>query len=91
MLRVKAHDAYVTAIEQKQDIIRIVMYERAKIDVAQIPALLERNGPQITFAADPKAPTFIFNPKVNSRIKQSEIYDYLQDFLLDLKSIKVDN
>ncbi|SCY30120.1 transcription-repair coupling factor [Pseudobutyrivibrio sp. AR14] len=91
MLRVKAHDAYVTAIEQKQDIIRIVMYEKAKIDVTQIPSLLERNNPHITFAADPKAPAFIFNTKANTRIKPSEIFDYLQDFLMDLKSIKVDN
>ncbi|MCR4693757.1 MAG: transcription-repair coupling factor [Pseudobutyrivibrio sp.] len=91
MLRVKAHDAYVTAIEQKGDIIRIVMYEKAKIDVAQIPSLLERNNPHITFAADPKAPAFIFNTKANTRIKPKEVYDYLQDFLLDLKTLKVDN
>ena len=88
MLRVKAHDAYVSAIEQKGDIIRIIMYERAKIDVAQIPALLERNNPHITFAADPKAPAFIFNTKANTRIKPSEVFDYLQDFLMDLKTLK---
>ena len=91
MLRVKAHDAYVSAIEQKQDIIRIVMYEKAKIDVVQIPALLERNNPHITFAADPKNPAFIFNTKANTRIKPSEVFEYLQDFLLDLKTLKVDN
>jgi len=90
MLRVKAHEAYVTAIEQKQDIIKILMYEKAKIDVSQIPALLERNNPHITFAADPKAPAFIFNTKANTRIKPNEVFDYLQDFLLDLKSIKQD-
>ncbi|MBO6127624.1 MAG: transcription-repair coupling factor, partial [Pseudobutyrivibrio sp.] len=88
MLRVKAHDAYVSAIEQKGDIIRIIMYEKAKIDVAQIPALLERNNPHITFAADPKAPAFIFNTKANTRIKPSEVFDYLQDFLMDLKTLK---
>ncbi len=91
MLRVKAHDAYVTAIEQKADIIKIIMYEKAKIDVAQIPALLERNNPHITFAADPKTPAFIFNTKANTRIKPNEIFEYLQDFLLDLKTLKVDN
>ena len=91
MLRVKAHDAFVSAIEQKQDIIRIVMYEKAKIDVVQIPALLERNNPHITFAADPKNPAFIFNTKANTRIKPSEVFEYLQDFLLDLKTLKVDN
>ncbi|MBR5648466.1 transcription-repair coupling factor [Pseudobutyrivibrio sp.] len=90
MLRVKAHSAYITAIEQKQDIIKIVMYEKAKIDVTQIPALLERNNPHITFAADPKAPAFIFNTKANTRIKQNEIYEYLQDFILDLKRICID-
>ncbi len=35
-----AHAAYVTAVEQKGDAIRFVMYERAKIDPAKIPALL---------------------------------------------------
>ena len=90
MLRVKAHDAYVSAIEQKGDIIRIVMYEKAKIDVAQIPALLERNNPHITFAADPKNPAFIFNTRANTRIKPSEVFEYLQDFLLDLKTLKVE-
>jgi transcription-repair coupling factor (superfamily II helicase) len=67
------------------------MYEKAKIDVAQIPSLLERNNPHITFAADPKNPAFIFNTRANTRIKPSEIYDYLQDFLSDLKSIKVES
>ena len=66
------------------------MYEKAKIDVTQIPSLLERNNPHITFAADPKAPAFIFNTKANTRIKPSEIFDYLQDFLMDLKSICID-
>ena len=67
------------------------MYEKAKIDVAQIPSLLERNNPHITFAADPKAPAFIFNTKANTRIKPNEIYDYLQDFIMDLRTLKVDN
>lgn len=91
MLRVEAHQAYVTTIEQKQDIIRIVMYEKARIDVGQIPALIERNSPQITFAADPKNPAFIFNSRANTRIKKTEVFDYLRDFIADLKTLKVDN
>ncbi len=90
MLRVKAHDAYVSAIEQKGDTIKISMYEHAKLDGAQIPALLERNNPHITFAADPKNPAFLFHTKANTRIRPNEIFDYLQDFISDLRSLKVD-
>ena len=90
MLRVKAHDAYVSAIEQKGDTIKISIYEHAKLDGAQIPALLERNNPHITFAADPKNPAFLFHTKANTRIRPNEIFDYLQDFISDLRSLKVD-
>ena len=91
MLRVNAHEAYVSAIEQKGQIIRIVMYEKARIDVAQIPDILERHSPEITFAADPKAPAFLFHTNANSRIKPNEVFEYLKAFILDLQSLKVDN
>ena len=91
MLRVEAHDAYVTAIEQKGDIIRIVMYEKARIDIGKIPDLLTSNSPHITFAADSKNPAFIFNTKANTRIRPAEAFDYLKDFIMDLKAIKIDD
>lgn len=91
MLRVSAHNAYVTAIEQKNDIIKIVMYEKAKVDITAIPALLERNSPQLSFAAEGKNPYFTFNTKANTRIKPSEVFDYLSDFIMELKTLKVDN
>ena len=91
MLRVNAHDAYVTSIEQKNNEITITMYEKANIDPAQIPALLERHNPQITFIANPKKPAFVFNTNKNTRIRPNEIFEYLSDFIMDLKTIKVYN
>ena len=91
MLRVNAHDAYVTSIEQKNNEITITMYEKANIDPAQIPALLERHNPQITFIANPKKPAFVFNTNKNTRIRPNEIFEYLSDFIMDLKSLKVYN
>ena len=89
MLRVKAHDAYIKAIEQKGDIIRITMYEKAKLDVARIPELIAKHSPQITFAVDPKNPAFIFNTKANSRVKEKEVFEYLENFVMELQECSI--
>ena len=44
-----AHAAYVTAVEQKGEDIRFVMYEKAKIDPGKIPGMLNGYGRDLIF------------------------------------------
>ena len=87
MLRVNAHEAYVTSIEQKEDYVKVTMYEKARIKVAEIPSLLERHNPEVTFAADRTSPAFVIDTKKNLRVKGNELFEYISEFVADLKSM----
>ncbi|MCF0130972.1 MAG: transcription-repair coupling factor [Pseudobutyrivibrio sp.] len=87
MLRVHAHEAYVTSIEQKEDMVRIVMYEKAQIKIEEIPNILQKHSPQVTFAADKNAPAFVIDTKKNSKVTGNNLFEYIKDFIFDLKSI----
>lgn len=87
MLRVKAHSAYVTAIEEKDDIIKISLFEQAKLDVVGIPEFIGRYMPKITFTADPKCPAFVFHTSISQKSSDKQKYSYLADFIEDLMSL----
>ncbi|MCD8364490.1 MAG: transcription-repair coupling factor [Clostridiales bacterium] len=59
-LREQAHQMYFTEIKEKRDGIYFYLYERARLDAARIPDLVNTMRPNLTFAADPKRPHFIF-------------------------------
>jgi transcription-repair coupling factor (superfamily II helicase) len=76
-MKAKAHDAFITAITQKDDIIKIQMYERAEVEAERIPALLQKVGRNLRFVPD-KTPYFHYNldknkgmiEQINNRIDE---------------------
>lgn len=44
LLKAQGHEVYVTSIVQKHRLVKIDFYEKAKLDVAQFPALLDSYG-----------------------------------------------
>jgi transcription-repair coupling factor (superfamily II helicase) len=65
-LKAYAHSIYVKEIIQKQDEIKVVMYEKAKIDPTKIPLLLERHKNKLRFKIDTN-PYFIYNSGKGSK------------------------
>ena len=82
-----AHAAYVTAVEQKGDAIRFVMYERAKIDPAKIPALLASYGRDLSFRTE-DPPYFLYRKVGRSgRAAQENVLDTVRRVLEDIRSL----
>ena len=82
-----AHAVYVTAVEQKGDAIRFVMYERAKIDPAKIPALLASYGRDLSFRTE-DPPYFLYRKAGwSGKAVQENILDTVRRVLEDIRSL----
>ena len=62
LLKALAHSVYVTAVEQKTDTIKIVMYEKAKVDPKKIPGLLKMYHGNLVLKAE-TTPIFSLSEK----------------------------
>ena len=58
-LRSKAHEVYVTELRQKGDELRLMLYEKAAIDVSKIDPFVREYRGRLVFKAD-KVPMFFF-------------------------------
>ena len=74
-----AHQAYVTEIKQTGKEIKITLYEKAKINPAGIPALMDKYRRRLQFKTD-KEPKFIFLP-------QGKVVEALTEFAEELQKL----
>ena len=86
-LKGKAHKLYIREITQKQKEIKLVLYEKALIDPARIPELIQELSPALKFAADMKNPQFLYTMQVNSMDKNADVLTALSDLLERMKRI----
>ncbi len=88
VLRAKAKTVYVSEIKGNKDLIRIKMYQKAKINPANIPAFLESYDRRMTFAAEKEA-VFSYKPKYAPKSTKdflsmiSSCLDDIKDKLMD--------
>ena len=80
-LKAVAHSVYIKEIVQREDLLKILMYEKAKIYAQRIPELVKTFAPSLKFAADPKGPYFTYRLGANSREKNREILEVLRQLL----------
>ena len=80
-LKAVAHSVYIKEIVQREDLLKILMYEKAKIHAQRIPELVKEFAPSLKFAADPKGPYFTYRLGANSREKNREILEVLRQLL----------
>ena len=84
-----AHEAYVTAVEQKGEDIRFTMYARAKIDVQKIPALLASFGNSLLFRTE-EPPYFLYRKKGKSGADaQKSVTDTVREVLEGIRSLVI--
>lgn len=74
-----AHQAYVTEMKQIGKEIKITLYEKAKINPAGIPALMDKYRRRLQFKTD-KEPKFIFLP-------QGKVVEALTEFAEELQKL----
>ena len=84
-LKAKAHSVYVSDIVQKGNELKLTMYEKAKVDPAKIPGLLETYAPFLKFTMDTKNPYFSYMLKGNSREKTQDVLVILEKLLSDMQ------
>ncbi len=80
-LKAKAHKLYIREITQKEKELKLVMYERARIDPARIPKLVEKLAPALSFTADAKNPYFLYRMRANKGEKEQEALGVLETLL----------
>lgn len=85
-LKAFAHKIYIKEIVQKDEFLKLTMYEKAAIDPSKIPELIAAFAPALKFTADAQNPYFTYALKVNSREAVKDILDVLKQLLESMKS-----
>lgn len=87
-LKALAHEAYVTAVEQKDSAYRFTMYEKAKVQPEKIPGLLKAYGENLTFRAE-TPPYFLYEKRGrNKKDTDEDIIEVVRKVLNDIKGIQ---
>lgn len=78
LLKAKAHDAYITAIVEKVNQIRITMFPQAKVATDKIPDLLAAYQGKLRFVPE-TTPYFVYQQKEEPLLRQlSELVNEMQ-------------
>lgn len=89
-LRVLLHSAYITAIEQKGKDYKFILYEKANLDPAKIPALLKKYGNNMTFKAE-AVPYFLYQKKGRSGKEKGEnVLQMLREIIESIRELRLD-
>ena len=82
-LKALAHEADVTLVSANKQECRLVMYEKARIDVSRIPKLIKKYGKQLRFIATDH-PYFLYEEqKVNKDVER--LLESVKNLLNDIK------
>ena len=80
-LKFFAHRLYIKEISQKGNELKLLMYEKAKIQPMRIPEFIQKHSPFLNFTADIKNPYFTYTLNRNSREKGKDIIETLKNLL----------
>ena len=87
LLKALAHSIYVTAVEQKNDTIKITMYEKAKVDPKRIPGLLDAYHGNLILKTEAE-PYFLYQKKGrNKKEKGEDVLELVKKLLNDIKTL----
>ena len=82
LLKVKAHENFITAVAEKPGGVRITMYPQAEVAPEKIPPLVGEFGKRLRFVPD-ATPYFVYIPQ--EEVKQRVSY-YMQENNLQHRS-----
>ena len=88
-LKFYAHSLYIKEVSQKGNDLKLVMYEKAKINPMMIPEVVQKYAPFLKFTADANNPYFVYTLNVNSKEKGKDVLEVLKS-LLDGLSLLVE-
>lgn len=86
-LKALAHSAYVTGVEQKNEVFKITMYENARVLPEKIPGLIQAYGNSLVFKPE-NPPYFLYQKKGrNKKEKDTDTLELVKKLLNDIKSL----
>nr|WP_330387279.1 transcription-repair coupling factor [[Clostridium] polysaccharolyticum] len=86
LIKAIAHRAYITQLKQMGESVKIVMYEKAKMDINKLPGFIESYNGTLRFVTD-KVPFFKLNLarfRKTSKNDNMKFLDYLKDVVTDI-------
>lgn len=87
LLKSLAHSAYVTSVEEKGGELKLIMYERAKVQPQKIPELIAAWRGNLVFRAD-NPPCFIYRKRNKSgKEKDEDILELVKNLLNAIKGL----
>lgn len=83
LIKSVAHKAYVTQIKQTGENLKLVMYEKAKIDIAGIPALVDESKGVLKFVPDnpPYFTADLVKKRKQMKNEKFVILDYMKEIV----------
>ena len=91
MLKARAHNCYITEINEKHKIITFRMYENAQLRVENIPELLKHFEGALSFQGNGKSPIFSYKMAFNSKTSSMPILQTLDKILTVFENLLVIN
>ena len=87
LLKALAHSVYVVSVEQKGEVFRFTMYEKAKVHVERIPMLLEKFKGNLKFTVDTN-PYFTYQKlSKNKKDKDEDVIELVKNVLNEIKTL----
>jgi transcription-repair coupling factor (superfamily II helicase) len=88
-LKAEAHQLYITDLVQRENEIRFMMYEKAKIDASKIDGLLKYYRGRLRFTARSKEqPFFIYTKPLKAGKDEEDILELIGELLAAMKTLK---
>lgn len=86
-LKAMAHQAYVTAVEQKGEQYTFIMYEKAKVHPERIPQLITQYKGNLVFKPE-VPPCFVYKKTGrNKKEKDEDVLEVVKNVLISLKGL----
>ncbi|MBQ4559804.1 MAG: transcription-repair coupling factor, partial [Tyzzerella sp.] len=87
LLKSLAHSAYVVSVEQKGEVFKFTMYEKAKVHVERIPMLIEKFKGNLKFTVDTN-PYFTYQKlSKNKKEKDEDVLELVKNVLNEIKTL----
>lgn len=87
LLKALAHSVYVVSVEQKGDMLKFAMYEKAKVHVERIPALIDQFKGNLKFTVDTN-PYFTYHKlSKNKKDKDEDVLELVKNVLIEIKTL----
>ena len=80
-IKAKAHDCYLTVIEEKNSFLRFGIFGTAPIKTEAIPEFVKEFKGAMSFNAVTKPPVFSYNRNYNSKTQKEELLDLIERVL----------